>query len=74
MQIANSMGIEVGGADKADQYAAELTYEMELSSGGDKEEAETAEENNAEEARRIVERVYFKKTSFLSQNMTLRKS
>ena len=41
MQIANSMGIEVGGADKAEQYADVLTQEMELSSGGDKEEAET---------------------------------
>ena len=55
MQIANSMGIEVGGANKAEQYVAELTHEMELSSGGDKEEAETAEEDNAEEARRIAE-------------------
>ena len=42
IQIAHSMGIEVGGADKAEQFAAELTHEMELSSGGDKEEAETA--------------------------------
>ena len=41
MQIAHSMGIEVGGADKAEQFAAELTQEMELSSGGDKEEAES---------------------------------
>ena len=38
MQIAKSMGIEVGGADKAEQYSAELTQEMGLSSGGDKEE------------------------------------
>ena len=28
MQIAHSMGIEVGGADKAEQFAAELTHEM----------------------------------------------
>ena len=48
MQIANSMGIEVGGAYKDEQYAAELTQEMELSSGGDKEDS-------AEEARRIAE-------------------
>ena len=54
-QIANSMGIEVGGADKAEQYAAELTQEMELSSGGDTEEAETVEEDNAKEAGRIAE-------------------
>ena len=55
MQIAHSMGIEVGGADKSEQFAAELTQEMELSSGGDKEESETAEEESAAEARRIVE-------------------
>ena len=34
MQIANSMGIEVGGADKAAQFAAELTQELGLSFGG----------------------------------------
>ena len=34
MQIANSMGIEVGGADKAAEYVAELTNELGLSSGG----------------------------------------
>ena len=56
MQIANSMVLEVGGADKAEQYAAELTQEMELSSGGDKEEAEAEkEEDSGEEARRIAE-------------------
>ena len=55
MQIAHSMGIEVGGADKAEQYAVELAHEMELSSGGDKEEVEPSEEDNAEEAMRIVE-------------------
>ena len=32
MQIANSMGIEVGGADKAAEFAAELTKELGLSS------------------------------------------
>ena len=45
----------MGGAYKAEQYAVELTQEMELSSGGDKEEAETAEEDSVEEARRINE-------------------
>ena len=53
---ANSMGIEVGGADKAEQYAAELTQEMKLSSGGDKEKNEVdEEEDSAEEAMRIAE-------------------
>ena len=55
MQIAHSMGIEVGGADKAEQFAAELTQEMELRSGGDKEETEATKEERAEEARRIDE-------------------
>ena len=58
MQIANSMGLEVGGANKSEQYAAELTQEMELSSGGDKEgvEAEVEEEeDSSEESRRITE-------------------
>ena len=54
-KIAISMGIEVGGADKAKQYAAELTQKIELSSGGDKEEAETVEEDSAEEERMIAE-------------------
>ena len=35
MQIAHSMGIEVGGADKDEQFAAELIHEMGLSSRGD---------------------------------------
>ena len=39
MQIANSMGIEVGGADKVAKFAAELTQELGLSSGGAKDEA-----------------------------------
>ena len=55
MQIAHSMGIEVGGADKAEQFATELTQEMELSSGGDKEEVEIVEEEIVAEARRIAE-------------------
>ena len=33
MQIAQSMGIGVGGADKAEEFAAELTKELGLSSG-----------------------------------------
>ena len=51
------MGIEVRGADNVEQYEAELTQEMELSSGGDEEEAEAEDEDedNAEEARRIAE-------------------
>ena len=38
MQIAQSMGIEVGGADKAELYAAELTEELGLGSGGAEED------------------------------------
>ena len=37
MEIANSMGIEVGGADKAAEFAAELTQELRLSSGGEED-------------------------------------
>ena len=50
MQIANSMGIEVGGEDKATEFAAELTKELGLSSGGE-EEAEAGDD----EATRIAE-------------------
>ena len=50
MQIAKSMGIEVGGAD-----TAELTQEMGLSSGGVEGEAEVEDEDSAEEARRFAE-------------------
>ena len=49
MQIAQSMGIEVGGADKAEEYAAELTKELGLSSGG-----EDADEAGDDEATRIA--------------------
>ena len=38
MQISWSIGIEVGGADKAEEFAAELTKELGLSSGGVEEE------------------------------------
>ena len=55
MQIAKSMGIEVGGAETAEQYTTELTQEMGLSSGGVEGEAEAEEDGSAEEARRIVE-------------------
>ena len=51
MQIANSMGIEVGGADKATEFAAELTKELGLSSGGEEEEVEAGDD----EATRIDE-------------------
>ena len=37
MQIAQSMGINVRGADKDEEYAAELTKELGLSSGGAEE-------------------------------------
>ena len=49
MQIANSMGIEVGGADKAAEYAVELTQELGLSSGGEEDEA------GLDEAQRVAE-------------------
>ena len=48
MQIANSMGIEVSGADKAAEYATELTNELGLNSGGE-------EEAGVDEATRILE-------------------
>ena len=38
MQIAQSLGIRVGGADKAEEFAAELTKELGLSSGGVEED------------------------------------
>ena len=50
MQIANSMGIEVGGADKAAEFAAELTQKLGLSLGGE-EDPETGDE----ESKRISE-------------------
>ena len=49
MQIANSMGIEVGGADKAAEFAIELTQELGLSSGGEEDEA------GLDEAQRVAE-------------------
>ena len=55
MQIANSMGIEVGGADKAAEFTAELTHELGLSSGGDEEEAEAKAKSSTEEADMIAE-------------------
>ena len=48
MQIANSMGIEVGGADRAAEFAAELTQELGFSSGGEEDEA------GLDEAQRIA--------------------
>ena len=50
MQIANSMSIEVGGADKAAEFANKLTQELGLSSGGE-EDPETGDE----ESKRIAE-------------------
>ena len=52
MQIEKSMGIEVGGADKAEEYAAELTKELGLSSGGEEDAA------GLDEAQRIAEGRY----------------
>ena len=52
MQIAQSMGIEVGGADRAELYAVELTEELGLDSGGAVEEA-TDDEATNDEATRI---------------------
>ena len=40
MQITNSMGIEVGGVDKATKFAVELTKELGLSSGEKKKKLE----------------------------------
>ena len=49
IQIAQSMGIEVGGADKAKEFAAEFTKELGLSSRG-----EDADEAGDDEATRIA--------------------
>ena len=52
MQIAHSMGIEVGGAEKAEEYADELTKELGLISEG--EYADVADEAGNDEATRIA--------------------
>ena len=65
MQIAKSMGIEVGGADTAEQYAAELTQKMGLSSGGVEEQAEDEEDDSAEEAKKLMKEVFQTSTSIL---------
>ena len=38
------MGIEVGGAGKAEEFAVELTIELGLSSGGEDADAATDDE------------------------------
>ena len=55
MQIAHSMGIKVGGADKAEQFVADLTQEMKLISGEIRKKLKLQKNKEAEEARRIAE-------------------
>ena len=46
------MGIEVGGVDKAEEFATELTRELRLSSEG--EDADVTDEAGDDEATRIA--------------------
>ena len=49
MQVANSMGIEVGDADKTAEFTANLTQELGLSSGGEEDKAGLDEDQRIDE-------------------------